>query len=580
MKLNNKGFAISGVLYPVFVLFLVLIFGIVGILSSSKTLTDRVRNEIELELNGEDLTPTITMTGSDITIANGYTFDLMEGVKAFDYEGKELGPERITYVSTPTFSNTVNGVYEIVYTATDIKGRTKNFTRTLRVETGAVSTLTFVPDGTLGGLGQDFPGVAKGTYKVELWGAQGGSTYYNTDGSGALIPGGYGAYTSGVITAPETGRLRLYVGGKGGNGSVGVAGLPGYNGGTLGGNGYQGGGGGGGATDLRIIPNNSYRYVKDYIAGSSMNGSNHWVEIQVMSGGVNVALNKPVTGSVPSTAGGPYTRVTDNITTSATYAESSVGGQQSVEIDLGAEYPIDSVRVYHYYQDSRVYNQGKVVLSNADRSVNTTIYDSSWSGTYAEPAIGFGHFLDFNGYFDNLKSRIMVAAGGAGTSNYVNAITGGFGGALTGSPGFLNVGSAAHTLAGGGTQTAGGTAGLSASAGKFGYGGNANSGHGGGGGGGYYGGGGGGIISSGVSSGAGGSSFVSGLSGYNAITSTSAPGAIVHTGLPNHFSGLVFTDTSAIAGNASMPAPSGGTQIGNTGNGYARITFLKKINID
>lgn len=229
MKLNNKGFAISGVLYPVFVLFLVLIFGIVGVLSSSKTLTDRVRNEIELELNGEDLSPVINMIGSDITIANGYTFSLMEDVKAFDYEGKELGAERISYLSNPTFSNTTNGVYEIEYTVSDIRGRTKKANRTVRVETGNVYNFAYT------GSAQTFTSDANALYKIELWGAQGGATLGTS--------GGKGSYTSGVFVSTNSDTLYIYIGG-----------INGYNGGGVGGtgSGLENGANGGGGSDVRF----------------------------------------------------------------------------------------------------------------------------------------------------------------------------------------------------------------------------------------------------------------------------------------------------------------------------------------
>ena len=31
-----------------------------------------------------------------------------------------------------------------------------------------------------------------------------------------------------------------------------------------------------------------------------------------------------------------------------------------------------------------------------------------------------------------------------------------------------------------------------------------------------------------------------------------------------------------IAGNETMPSPNGGTEVGHSGNGYARITYLGK----
>ena len=282
---------------------------------------------------------------------------------------------------------------------------------------------------------QEFTTPVKGSYKFELWGAQGGSSYPNTNGTGTLVAGGKGAYTSGIMTLDANEKVYIYVGEKGYNGSASNPATDTFNGGGSGGNAYQGGGSGGGATDIRLV--NGY-----------------------------------------------------------------------------------------------------------------------WNDTMG------------------LRSRIMVAAGGAGASNYTNAAVGGYGGALTGGAGILNSGSASHTLATGGTQTAGGKgAANNGGAGIFGIGGNSEAGHGSGGGGGYYGGGGGGYINSGVSSGAGGSSFISGHNGCNAIDSTGK-----HTASPVHYSGKKFTSTSMIAGNASMPNPRGSGNItGNTGNGYAKITLVSII---
>lgn len=173
----------------------------------------------------------------------------------------------------------------------------------------------------------------------------------------------------------------------------------------------------------------------------------------------------------------------------------------------------------------------------------------------------------------SLRSRIIVAGGGGGSSNWTNGTSGGAGGALIGGVGILNPGSVAHTLAAGGTQTTGGAPGGSAgigTSGGFGYGGNSHNVHGGGGGSGYYGGGGSGYISSGVSSGAGGSSFISGYSGSNAINISGT-----HTGQSIHYTGYSFINPVMLAGNQNIPTPAGGIQTGNSGNGYAKITYIK-----
>jgi hypothetical protein len=176
--------------------------------------------------------------------------------------------------------------------------------------------------------------------------------------------------------------------------------------------------------------------------------------------------------------------------------------------------------------------------------------------------------------FNSLKSRIMVAGGGGlkGTDAYCVYIPDG------------GTGYSGH----GGTQTSGGKCGTSSTFdpytpnadGHFGFGGIGNSYDNGignmssGGGGGYYGGGHGVHPGNGWTGGGGGSSFISGYPGCNAISESSTSTNIIHTGSPNHYSGYVFTNMQMIAGDSLMPSPSGGTETGHTGNGYARITFI------
>ena len=137
-----------------------------------------------------------------------------------------------------------------------------------------------------------------------------------------------------------------------------------------------------------------------------------------------------------------------------------------------------------------------------------------------------------SGTWDNLaslRSRIMVAGGGGGGGRY--DVKGGNGGGLTGGDGVGATGA---------SQTAGGTS--NGSFGKGGDGPNTNYGKGCGGGG-YYGGGANGTGNSWYHSGGGGSSFISGMSGCNAINSSGS-----HTGQPNHYSGLVFSECSTSSG--------------------------------
>ena len=96
--------------------------------------------------------------------------------------------------------------------------------------TGSVQTATLTP----------------GAYKLECWGAQGG-TY-------SSYIGGYGGYSKGTITLTEATTVYISVGGAGSSSST----TAGFNGG---GTGISSGRGGGGATDVRIGQNSLYSRV-------------------------------------------------------------------------------------------------------------------------------------------------------------------------------------------------------------------------------------------------------------------------------------------------------------------------------
>ena len=84
---------------------------------------------------------------------------------------------------------------------------------------------------------QTFTAPVSGTYKLEVWGAQGGSGSFNNYSNDKA---GYGGYSLGLISINLSSKIYINVGGAGGvvnsiNGSAG-----GYNGGGAGGSGYIG----------------------------------------------------------------------------------------------------------------------------------------------------------------------------------------------------------------------------------------------------------------------------------------------------------------------------------------------------
>ena len=156
-------------------------------------------------------------------------------------------------------------------------------------------------------------------------------------------------------------------------------------------------------------------------------------------------------------------------------------------------------------------------------------------------------------------SRIIVAGGGGGAisvNNYYIENGGNAGGLIGGSgiPGGPKKGQL--TPASGGTQNSGGK-----TNGKFGIGGA----HGeSGGGGGYYGGGASTYINDAVSSGAGGSSFISGYTGCIAPRMNNS----------YHETGLYFNNGVMKGGSDEITSPEGNIEVGHTGDGYIRITLL------
>ena len=192
-----------------------------------------------------------------------------------------------------------------------------------------------------------------------------------------------------------------------------------------------------------------------------------------------------------------------------------------------------------------------------------------------------------------LKSRIMVAAGGGGGSLNVGGATAG---GLTGNNGGVWNNSGQYGYNGtGGTQTSGGYLSNNATnltaLGGFGYGGSDSTNSGGAGGGGYYGGGGSYTTNTGNSGagGGGGSSYISGHEGCIGIESNGTPKADTYSNLSDSISytGYTFANTHMIDGagypwttvksgaTSGMPNPTGIlTQTGQSGNGYAIITYL------
>lgn len=211
-------------------------------------------------------------------------------------------------------------------------------------------------------------------------------------------------------------------------------------------------------------------------------------------------------------------------------------------------------------------------------STSTGYSDAGWNGgAYGGYNCGGsgGGATDIRIGETTLYDRIIVAGGGGGAA-YISGYIGGAGGGEKGQGGY---GNGSYDRAGGGSQTAGGSAG--GSSGSYGYYGkdgtlgeggrapwyNYTTNRGGGGGGGFYGGGGSGFYhdsssySRGTSGGGGGSGFV--WTGQSEVPDGFTVSA-------DHI--LKYAQT--VTGTKTIISPDGEEETGHAGNGYARITVL------
>ena len=173
--------------------------------------------------------------------------------------------------------------------------------------------------------------------------------------------------------------------------------------------------------------------------------------------------------------------------------------------------------------------------------------------------------------FESLKSRIIVAGSGGGSQLAEYFSKGGNAGIFSGNSGnYASTNGDSVTVATGGKQTQGGSAGSGSwfgEPGSFGKGGNSYiGGNFNGGGSGYFGGGAGATSFCTVGSGGGGSSFVSGLNGCRAIIKSSTNESLLFYNHSFHYSGLYFTNITYKDGSSA-----------NWNNGKVTVTLIARV---
>jgi hypothetical protein len=169
------------------------------------------------------------------------------------------------------------------------------------------------------------------------------------------------------------------------------------------------------------------RYIKNSIAGSIANPSSHWVQIAAWKIGrsnnsisdvnSNVAFGKSiVTATSAATSGHDYSLITNGNTATTNYAEASGTGLQSIVIDLGGLVDIESIQVWHYYADGRIYLQNSVLVDTVNTSwaVASTRILQFPTGNNVENVDGILYLVDntpYNSTAIRSQHRTILAGG-------------------------------------------------------------------------------------------------------------------------------------------------------------------------
>ena len=397
----------------------------------------------------------------------------------------------------------------------------------------------------------------KGRYKLQCWGAQGGSNEaYSSYGISAKT-GGKGGYSEGVLTLSQVTTLYIFVGGKGA--SSGNGGWNGGGGGTgtstysySGNFGYTKAGGGGGSTDIAMETSSmSYSSYRTNRSSASLLS-----RIIVAGGGSGGAMTYRSTTTTSTSS----TTVSDSAFVDGTWVgEDGSVTSNSYRASTGY-YSVDSsctITVSNSPSGTPPYFYA--VYFNSSKSYLSTVrYGTNWGGSSWNTSVPSGaayvRFVRYYAAYYTSNTSIPK------TTPTINRSTSSTSSSTDSQVGF----------AGGGTSGIGNRPGTQSSSGSlagFGYGANqpaTNACHiSGCGGGGWYGGGAAeadATISQ-VRQSGGGSGFVN-------ISSNASY-------RPSGYTGLQLDSGTTKAGNTSFESTSGGTETGHSGNGYARITVLE-----
>ena len=347
-KLNNKGFAISTLLYGLLSVVFLIVTLLISIMATNRRNTSNLVKKIEEELN----------RFSETTTEFSYTGDMQEYIVPYGKAGwykielwgaSSNSPSSAYSVQNGTYTTGIAYLPENshLYFYIGQQGAAGNARSTdvrmdSATDTNALTQRIMVASG----------GNAGGYYDSTI----GGNSYISG------YAGGNSVDDSGINTnKTEAQTTNLYFI----NGIM----FPGINQGN-------------GKAKIELVSSNNMatpptkkttkldnvRYIKDCITTSGSNGGNeHWKEIQAIeNNGINIAKGKAVTyfenntqktGNFSWVTDGSVTRKAGSLTTSSTT-------QKCMVIDLGNVYSLDEIAVFHYFNSGNTYQSDEIFVSN------------------------------------------------------------------------------------------------------------------------------------------------------------------------------------------------------------------------
>lgn len=176
----------------------------------------------------------------------------------------------------------------------------------------------------------------------------------------------------------------------------------------------------------------SIRYIRDWLNGSTVDASNHWVECRVTAGDSNLAArltpeaydqngNNIAVDNLEAYTDDSLITLDENGEPDAASFITADSGRKYMQLDLGEVYTdIDKITVWHYYLDGRIYHHKLEVSEDGQNWY--TLYDSSLSGGYTEKKEGRVYYISDSAVSSVLSSitqtidNISLSVEGTGDS--------------------------------------------------------------------------------------------------------------------------------------------------------------------